>query len=360
MNKDLLIESLVEKYFSKKPAFVFEHTTSDYRLYRIETYTENNPEDKDYIRRNKKMIKNFLDTGYEHFTKTKFLGFRNADSVRSNTTMLKLAVDKETETILAMTVYSTHFGGLKCIGGTVLMTEDKTLRVTAKEALMQITREDVKLWGKFVWTECSDSVEDMWKNAEGIMIPAAYLPLFFDEYTMESVEYSEKDPYHYTRLIGRGTVDEKRIEKMIFGFPNRAVLEKYISERNTTLEELCKTYGINPDDLLNEGFYYRDAPKHLWPYLRLIRHYYDEIVKRGHLEFTELEIKTITKSIEEVYGFFGDQWDNTTKKDGLRSMMIHFVMMFNRCSVLKVYEFGDTLQLEEEKFKTAFLIPGAL
>ena len=211
-----------------------------------------------------------------------------------------------------------------------------------------------------VWTECSDSVEDMWKNAEGIMIPAAYLPLFFDEYTMESVEYSEKDPYHYTRLIGRGTVDEKRIEKMIFGFPNRAVLEKYISERNTTLEELCKTYEINPDDLLNEGFYYRDAPKHLWPYLRLICHYYDEIVKRGHLEFTELEIKTITKSIEEVYGFFGDQWDNTTKKDGLRSMMIHFAMMFNRCSVLKVYEFGDTLQLEEEKFKTAFLIPGAL
>ena len=57
MNKYLLIESLVEKYFSKKTAFVFEHTTSDYRLYRIETYTENNPEDKDYIRRNKKMIK---------------------------------------------------------------------------------------------------------------------------------------------------------------------------------------------------------------------------------------------------------------------------------------------------------------
>ena len=82
-------------------------------MYRIETYTENNPEDKDYIRRNKKMIKNFLDTGYEHFTKNKFLGFRNADSVRSNTAMLKLAVDKETETILAMTVYSTHFWRIK-------------------------------------------------------------------------------------------------------------------------------------------------------------------------------------------------------------------------------------------------------
>ena len=349
----------MDTYLSRKPAFVFEHTTHDYRAYYIEVYTASNPEDKEYIRRNKKMIKQFMDDGYEQFTHDKFLGFFNADSVRHNTAMMKIARDKETDLIIAMTVYTARWGGLKCIGGTVVITDDADLRMTAKGALMQITREDVKLWGDFVWTECSDNVERMWKDAKGIQIPAAYLSLFFDEYTMESVEYSEDDEYHYSRLVGRGTVDEQRISKMIFGFPNRAVLDKYIQDRNTTLEQLCKAYGIRPDDLLNEGFYYRDAPEYLWPHLRLVRHYYDELIK-GRDELTEKETTTILKSVEEIYGLYGDKWERTLNGDGLWKMMFSFLSMFNRCTTTKVYEFGDTFEPEQEKFPTYYLAPSVL
>ena len=63
MKQELLIESLIDTYLSRKPAFVFEHITNDYQTYFIEVYTENSPEDKDYISRNKKLTKNFLDCG---------------------------------------------------------------------------------------------------------------------------------------------------------------------------------------------------------------------------------------------------------------------------------------------------------
>lgn len=360
MKQELLIESLMDTYLSRKPAFVFEHVTHDYRTYYIEVYTKTNPEDEAYIRRNKNFIKKFFDAGYEHKNLGKFMGFRNADSVRQNTAMLKVAIDKETKEIIAMTAYTSHFGGLKCIGGTVIVTDDESLRMAGKESLMQITREDVGLLSQFVWTECSGYPERMWETAGGVRIPTVYLPLFFDDYTMESVEYKEDDPYHYSRLVSRGTVDEKRIEKCIFGFPNRNVLDKYIKDHNTTLRELCKQCGVKPDDILNEDFHYRDAPKHIWPQMRLLRHYSQEM-RNGRMEFTEEEHKVITKAIEDIYGAMIDRWERHPEKaDGLYAMVLKTVVFFNCCSVLKVYEFGETLELEQEKFPTAALIPDAL
>lgn len=354
-----LSDILLENYLSNKPLYVFEHITTDYNSYYIEVYKQKDEHDKEYISKNKKAIKAFLDAGYEAAHLGKFIGCNNPNSVKQNTAMLKVARDKATNQIIAMTIYSSRWGGLKCVGGTVIVTDDKELRNMGKEALTRITQEDVKLWGQFVWTECSGAIKKIWEKENGIMIPSAYLQLFMDEKTLSTVEFHEDDPYTYSRVTNIGTVDETRIDKVIFGFPNRAVLEKYIRDTNTTLEKLCADYGVNPEDIINEGFQYRDAPKNIWPQLKLLKYYYQEFL-RGRMEITEEESKVLTKAVSDVCTEMEHIWDRLGNKqtDGLWNMMYKVLVLLNQANILRIYEFGvDLLETEQEKFPSSVMMP---
>ena len=149
----------------------------------------------------------------------------------------------------------------------------------------QAFSKDVENWKNFVWIECSCAIEHLWENAGGIKIPSAYLPLFIDEKMLQNVSPVQDNPYTYFRTVTVGTEDKIRIEKRIYGFSNREVMEKYIKDKNTTLEKLCQQYNVDPETIVNESFKYREAPRHLWPYLKILRYFYEEF-KRGRLELT--------------------------------------------------------------------------
>ena len=360
MNKNQIVEHLMTVYLSKKPAYIFEHTTNDYESYVIEIYLTSKPEDKEYISKNRRAIKKFMDDGYENAGLGSFVGCFNADSVKRNTAMLKVARDVQTDEIIAMSIYSSRWGGLKCVGGTVLATDDARLHSMGVESLKQIIREDVKALGDFVWIECSGAIEHMWEKYGGIKIPSAYLPIFMDEKTLLNVSPVDDDPYTYYRTVAAGTDDELRIEKKIFGFPNRQVMEQYIKDKNMTLEKLCKQYNIDPETIVNESFKYRDAPRHLWPYLKIVRYFYGEFM-RGRLELTSEESKMLKKSIVEIYGSMEQIWKKkpANYSDGLVSMLTFVSFDLNRSITLKIYELGDMLETEQERFPTIVFMPTA-
>ena len=164
------MEKIIEHYISigsSLPEIICENEVMNYGRYRIEAYNRDNPDDLAYISKNRKTIKAFFDAGHEHFQKDNFYGRLYADSIKDNTSMLKVARDIETEKIVAMTVYSSKCGCMTCVGGSKLLTDDLRLREIANHAWIQIMLEDVKLFGQFVWIECSAVVEDTWETLGG-------------------------------------------------------------------------------------------------------------------------------------------------------------------------------------------------
>jgi hypothetical protein len=95
-----LIE-LIDKMIDKKPRLVVENTINNYGTYKVEIYLDSDPEDKVFISGNKRFIKDFFDKGYERAGIRTFAGCLNANSVKSNTSMLKVA-------IYFMTVGNSH------------------------------------------------------------------------------------------------------------------------------------------------------------------------------------------------------------------------------------------------------------
>lgn len=276
--------------------------------------------------------------------------------------MLKVAKDTASGEIIAMTIYSSKMGGFKCVGGTVV-TEPHELRELGKTALKHITREDTKLFEQFIWTECSGRIADMWEQAGGIKLPSAYLSLFMDDKMLESIELpdSDEDPYSYTKTINPNTAEEQRITKVIFGFPNKDVLEKYIKDKNMTLEELRKRSMRNPGAVTEAHVNYRNSPKEIQSDLIILMYFNDEFAK-GRTELTEYEFEVITKSLMNIHDTMEPLWDivmSKNEKNKVYSLMIRCMTCANYCSVLKVRELDEVMEHEFCRFPAHLYMPDA-
>lgn len=346
-----LIE-LIDKMMDKKPRLVVENTVNNYGTYKVEIYLASDPEDKVFISGNKRFIKDFFDKGYERAGIGPFAGCLNANSVKSNTSMLKVARDAQSNEIIAMTIYSSRWGGFKCVGGTI--TTEPTLRPLGRQALYQITREDIKLIDQFIWTECSGKIRELWNKYGGIKIPNSYLPMFMDEKTLQTIEIEEGELYKYSRIVNRGEADELKVEKEIYGFPNKDVLEKYIQETDSSLEELLKKVS---NDGLNEAFIqehinYRSAPKDMWTDLRILKHFTESFKKTGNTTLTEREMQVLTISANNVYNGLERYWGHIKSDDekALFHLMVTAMEIANISTIIKPYELGELLEPETLKF----------
>lgn len=177
--------------------------------------------------------------------------------------------------------------------------------------------------GQFIWTECSGKIRELWDKYGGIKIPNSYLPMFMDERTLQTIEIEEGELYKYSRVINRGEADEMKVEKEIYGFPNKDVMEKYIQETDTSLEELLKR--LNSDGLneafINEHVNYRSAPRDMWTDLRILKHFTDDFKRTNNTTLTERQMEVLTKSANNVY-------------NGNVIGVILRVMTRKRCSIL--------------------------
>lgn len=356
LNENFIINTL-DWLMDRKPSLVVENTVNDYGSFKIEVYLPSDPEDKMFISGNREFIKDFFDNGYERAGLGAFFGCIDSKAVKRNTAMLKVARESTTGKIIALTIYSSRWGGFKCVGATV--TTDESIRSLGKNALNQMIREDAKLWNKFIWAECSGSIDYKWNKYGGIRISNAYLSMFMDEKTLATVEINPDEPYEYTRVLNRGLENEMRISKVVYGFPNKDVLLKYIEDNNTTLEELCAKYGKSISDVVLEGFNYHIYPERLWPDLKIMKYFNDLFRYKGRSTFTEKEMNVLVSSGKKVNEYFKKMenqiWKDDVKK--LYSFLVFTMEIANSCTILKPYELGEIMEPEKEYFTVDDMFP---
>ena len=359
LNENFIINTL-DWLMDRKPSLVVENTVNDYGSFKIEVYLSSDPEDKMFISGNREFIKDFLDRGYERAGLGTFFGCIDPKAVKRNATMLKVARESNSNVIIAMSIYSSRWGGFKCVGATA--TTDQSLRRLGVEALSQMVVEDAKLWNKFIWAECSGKMDIMWSQANAIKIPHAYLSLFMDEKTLATVETEPDELYEYTRVFNKGTLEEVRISKTVYGFPNKDVLLKYIKDTDTTLEELCAKYGKDISDVVLEGFNYRAAPQRLWPDLKILMHFRDVFKIKGISHLTQHEMDVLVNSASNVHEGLEKYWKHLNSKDEkvMYSLILTCMMMANCCTILRPYELGELLVPETRKFSADEMFPSCL
>ena len=108
--KNNLVEAFAS-IISSKP--ITEMLVSYDRLngIRVESYDSEKLEDKNYIGLHKNDIYNFLNDGYIAAGLGKFEGCHNAQSVKKNTSFLRVVRKNDDHKILAMSIYSGHQEG---------------------------------------------------------------------------------------------------------------------------------------------------------------------------------------------------------------------------------------------------------
>jgi hypothetical protein len=211
-----------------------------------------------------------------------------------------------------------------------------------------------------VWTECSAKTENMWSSLGGIKLPSAYLPLFMDEKMLSTIEFPDtsEELYSYWRTIHKNTSDEWKMEKVIFGFHSREVLDKFIADSNTALEE----FRHHPNKDVNEisEIIYRTVPKEIHPDIVIMMRFQD--IFKSRIELTEYETEILYKSTMNVYGMYEDFERILPKKDSLKiyGLLLDCMIKLNISSVIKPYELGEMLEPEVRRCPVYMLMPDAL
>lgn len=355
-NESILLETL-DVLMDKKPSMIVENTVKNFGSYKIEVYLASEPEDKVFISGNRKFIQEFLDKGYMRAGIGNFFGCANPNAVKKNATMLKVARKSDTNEIIAMSIYSSRWGGFKCVGATV--TTDDRLRKLGRIALNQIVREDTKLWNKFIWAECSGKMDELWERSGGIKIPNSYLPLFMDEKTLATVEIEDGELYEYTRIFNPGTIEEVKNKKTVYGFANKDILLKYVEDSNFSLDEFCKKYGKDVSELVLENVHYRVAPKRIWPDLKVLMHFRDDFIRKGISHLTEYEMSVLVNCAKTANDGLEKYWGHIDSRDEkeLYSLILSSMLFANSCAIIKPYELGEMLITDVEHFDADDMYP---
>lgn len=123
----------------------------------------------------------------------------------------------------------------KLIAGALCRRFDGTHKVSAffsdkseegKEAVHQIIKKNIQEYSSLVWCEVSGAIEHLYKKYNGYPIPNAFVATILNKPETE-IKLSD-DGFHYSRIIGES---KKEIEKVIFGFPSKEYMDKFIHDQ---------------------------------------------------------------------------------------------------------------------------------
>lgn len=171
----------------------------------------------DYIKENKNLLWNFLDTGYKYANVGSFCGCDSPRSLVRNANLIKIGYCDN-----AVCVYTGYRGGFKNVG--IAATINEEYRQVGKEAVKSIIKTDISNYENYFWTECSGVIEILYSKYHGIKIPNVYASTILN--TQVFIDEKDNDGFQYFREI-KGT----RQKKVIFGFNNEEIFEKVKSER---------------------------------------------------------------------------------------------------------------------------------
>ena len=340
---ELIVESIA-RVMSTRPLNEQEITVDSLNSIYIVTYDARRPEDKAYIGLHKNEIWDFLNNGYIAAGLDKFIGCFNANSVKKNTVMYRVAQRKDDYMPLAMSVYTEHMGGFKCVGITRKFSDDRQVTELARIAVKHIIKMDISQFREYVWIECDGAIKHYWEKYGGIKIPNSYLPCIFKEKIMQTVSLIDGDEYDYNRVIGTGE-DAKTVRKCIFGFNNPETLEKYIRDYDTSVDELMER--IRNEQAVKESF--QNEYSNVVVSQEFLRSYVIDMNELQSFTLTEHELSLIRKSYDTVrhyYDSYGHMLDN--RSSNFMKMIVENISdLLSSYTLLKPYTLDDYLECAE-------------
>ena len=237
------IRDLVHEELTKH----LKNTKQADKKYVIKTYHPDDEEWETYIRPNRDKIFQFLEEGYQYAKLGSFSGCLDGKNLFKNANEVKIAFCDNVW--IAISVYSGYRFGYKCVG--IAATTAEGYRNLGKRAVKEIIQNDIRLYRRHYWTECSGIIEHYYETAHGIKLPSE----FASEILNKDVEIV--DDYHYRRTIKNGVV----LEKVIYGFNSKSTFDKvystykdYIDKRRFRIEcDMLKESESGENDLLKQA-----------------------------------------------------------------------------------------------------------
>ena len=348
----LLLET-IERSMSTKPIMEMEVSVPKTGDFYIEIYNPANTSEKEFITKNRQFIKDFFDAGYEAAGLGEFLSCRDAKSLKRNTVLLKVGREKTTGKIIAMSIYNEHPSGIKCAGMTRIVTTDEALKTIANAALVHIIKEDISHFKDYYWIECSGAIKHWWEKNGGIKIPNTYLPAVFaaKPEMLEKVRIEPGEEYDYYRVIG----EEHEEKKCIFGFSNKQVLEKYLEDRNISLDDMIKKYEeknkVDESVTVDAGKIQTDID--IMKYC-IMEQLYD--IGIMSFEITEYEERVFHDAISRMENYVR-KYANMLPQYECNKLVNQVEAAYyaaNLFSILKPYQFGDEFICERELYPEDF------
>lgn len=346
--EELIVENISANFMCGKPNMVYENYIENHGKYRIEIYNRNNKEDYDYIRNHRRDIKDFFDAGYIATGQGIFGGCGSSKDVKRKTILLKVARDIASIKIIAMTIYGEQpTGSVKCVGATVIA--DDSLRDLGKDALENIIASDMGLFEQFYWTEASGAIAHWCEKHNGIKIPNTYLTMFIREDKLSDIKIENGELYKYKRTINVGN-EIREVEKTVFEFPNKETMEKYIEDRNTTLEQMYAQLGREiPFHESLQTFNIDDVKKE---YMLLHYYYYDLYDEYLVRDLTEMEMEYLDNAISKVDTALEilDGKISPMEYQKMYDFLEYCKIIRDTSTVIRIYKLGEYLVPEEVKY----------
>ena len=200
----------------------------------------------------------------------------------------------------------------------------------------------------YFWIECDGYVKYHWEKFGATKIPNNYLPYILKDKLLY-VEFIDSEYYDYCRTVE--TDSELKLRKCIFGFDKREIIDKFIEEQNTYVDNLIEK--IKNRFSVNESV--EDDFSMIPVYTEFLRNYVEEMLENWTYTYTEYELEKI-KEYTEILKNYYDKYQNTI--EGHQRQMIEMVtdnmdeLLNNWYTVLKAYSFGDYLECASDDFSS--------
>lgn len=336
------------KDYGSSPIFESEIMTSLKERFVVFVYKKTDENDRKFISENRALIKTFMDSGYQQAGLGDWFGCANKNAVKQNTVLLKIArtIDQPNH-IVAMSVYTAHPSGIKCVGITRLFSNNEKLTHIAKEAVKYIIKDDICKADEFRWIECSGSIEHYYEKfgADMIKVPNIYLPLIFNENELANITIEDREEYNYIRYI---KAVDLSVHKCIFGFPNQSVIDKMITERNQWLDDFMKKLRSN---IVLEHMF-TNVPSDINNSLKVMDYFIEIVQSLSGFEITEYEMSHLTDAIDLVRDFMSKNSGrlNNTLREDIYDKLDCASDCANSFTILKPYAIGEEIITERNHY----------
>lgn len=227
-----IVESEIRNYLKEST----EIKTINYngQTLSVRNYDISDSNDKEFILKNKEIIWDILQCGYENIGG--FKGFRSIKDMIKKSPYYTLGFCNGE--IITVSVYNTYLGGNKCVGTSCVKDEN---HITAVRLLEMIFEYNIANWDEWVWCEASGKIEEMCNNLGAFNVPSNYAIIY-----LGNKSYSIVDEYHYTRKIeGNDEI------KTIFGFKDKQtfdLLSKEIKSKVNAFIDRINSRSIDESD----------------------------------------------------------------------------------------------------------------